>query len=228
MKALPPRLAAIAALVPSGGGLADVGTDHALLPLWLLRRGVISSAVATDIHEAPLERTRRKLGNVKGLKLLLCDGLELVNPDEVQTIVIAGLGGENISDIIRRAPWCREGRTLILQPMSKAELLRSSLVEMGYRIVHEELVEDGKYIYPILLVRGGDEGACSEAELYTGRFDLLGNDPLFSEHLQRQQRRLLASAAGLEKAGREEECAAIRRILAEMDEMRRNIHANGT
>ena len=103
-RSLPPRLAAIAELVPVGRALADVGTDHALLPLWLLRRGRIPSAIATDIHKAPLERTRASLGDVSGLRLILCDGLDGVEAGEVATVVIAGLGGDNMADILSRAP----------------------------------------------------------------------------------------------------------------------------
>lgn len=219
---MPPRLAAIAELVPPGQPLADVGTDHALLPLWLLHRGIIPSAVATDIHEAPLERTRKSLGVVPGLKLLLCDGLDGVEPDEAKTIVIAGLGGENIADIVSRAPWCRDGHTLLLQPMSKAEVLRRALHEMGYSILRERLVEDNRHVYPILTVFGGREEAYADAEYYTGRFAFLGEDTLFSEHLERQIRRVSASVNGLEAAGREGECRELRDILAGMKEMRRN------
>ena len=226
LRSLPPRLAAIATLVPKGGAVADVGTDHALLPLWLLRRGIIPTAVATDIHEAPLERTRLSLGNVTGLRLVLCDGLDGVSADEADTIVIAGLGGDNMADILLRAPWCKEGRTILLQPMSKAEVLRRALHSMGYRIENECLVEDNRHVYPILLVRGGTDVLYSEAEYYTGRFVFTGSDPLFPNHLERQMRRIRAGLEGLEKAGREEEGLQLRALLDEMEEMRRKAYGN--
>lgn len=227
-RTLPPRLAAIAGLVPRGKALADVGTDHALLPLWLLERGIIPAAVATDIHEGPLERTRHSLGNVKGLRLVLCDGLEGVEPQEVQTVVIAGLGGENIADILRRAPWCLQSCTLLLQPMSKAEVLRKALAELGCRIENEILVEDNKHIYPILTARGGERLLCSEAEYYTGSLAYLEGDPLFPAHLDRQVRRLRATVDGLDSAGREGESPLLRQALIEMEDMRRKIHAQCT
>ena len=227
-KKLPPRLAAIAALVPHGGVLADVGTDHALLPLWLLRRGIIPSAIATDIHEGPLLRTRAALGDMPDLRLVLCDGLDGVSSGEVDTVVIAGLGGDNMADILSRAPWCRESRTILLQPMSKAEILRHALHRMGYRIEREQLVEDNHHVYPILLVRGGEDAAYSEAEYYTGRFTFLRADPLFPTHLERQMRRISAGLEGLEKAGREEEAKPLRALLSDMTEMRRKIDGNDT
>ena len=226
-KSLPPRLAAIADLVPRGGALADVGTDHALLPLWLLRRGIIPSAVATDIHEGPLERTRHSLGNVPGLRLVLCDGLDGVAADEVDTVVIAGLGGDNMADILSRAPWCREGRTVLLQPMSKAEILRHALHDMGYCIERERLVEDNRHVYPILYVRGGRDVPYGEAEYYTGRFSFLCADPLFPAHLERQMRRIHAGLEGLEKAGRGGEGQQLQELLNEMTEMRRKIYGDG-
>ena len=100
---LPPRLAAIAALVPDGARLADVGTDHALLPIRLLLDGKIQSAVATDIRPGPLSRAKENAyaAGVQDLSCVLCDGLTDVSPDSVDTVVIAGMGGENIAAILR-------------------------------------------------------------------------------------------------------------------------------
>lgn len=226
VKNLPPRLAAIASRVPRGVALADVGTDHALLPLWLLQRGIIPYAIATDIHEGPLQRTCAALGNRADLRLVLCDGLDGVAAGEVGTIAIAGLGGENMADIIARAPWCREGCTLLLQPMSKAEILRRALHDMGYRIEREELVEDNHHVYPILLVRGGGDVPYTAAEYYTGRVTFLQRDPLFPEHLERQIRRLEASVDGFERADRAGECAELKETLRELYKMRRIDHGN--
>ena len=196
--ALPPRLAAVAALVPLGGRLADVGTDHGYLPIFLLQSGRVASAIATDIAPGPLERAKsaaRRFG--AALDCRLCDGLSAVSPGEADTVVIAGMGGETIAHILSAAPWTREGITLLLQPMSKAEKLRPWLAEQGCAIVREVLVEDRGKLYPILLSRGGHPPPLTRAEIWAG----LGRDePLYPRYLAGQIRRLRRAVQGLRRA----------------------------
>ena len=196
---LPPRLAAVAALVPPGARLVDVGTDHGYLPLLLLEEGRVLSAIATDIAPGPLGRARQAAGERgTALDCRLCDGLAAVSPEEADTVVIAGMGGETIAGILAAAPWTREGRTLLLQPMSKAEKLRPWLTERGYAIHREVLVEDRGKLYPILLARGGHPPPLSPQEVWAG----LGRDePLYPRYLALQIRRLRRAAAGLRRAG---------------------------
>ena len=141
---LPPRLAAIAALVPDGARLADVGTDHALLPIRLLLDGKIQSAVATDIRPGPLSRAKENAyaAGVQDLSCVLCDGLTGISPDSVDTVVIAGMGGENIAAILRAAPWACRNALCILQPMSRPEELRAALPSLGLTIRAERLVRE--------------------------------------------------------------------------------------
>lgn len=155
---LQPRLALLAALVPPGSRLADVGTDHGYLPVYLLQQGRIPSAIAADIGAEPLEHARRTAGeyNVTGLELRLCDGLAAIHPDEVDTVAIAGMGGETIIHILENAPWTKDGsHELLLQPMTKAADLRRWLSVNGYTFTSERLVLDKGYLYPVLCVRGG-------------------------------------------------------------------------
>ena len=125
---LQPRLQAIADLVPQGSRIADVGTDHGYLPIYLLQRNRISCAIATDIRPGPLEhgkRTAREWGREHQISFRLCDGLAEVSPQEVDTVVIAGMGGETIAAILDAVPWCHE-KELLLQPMSRAEFRRNN------------------------------------------------------------------------------------------------------
>ena len=96
---LSPRLRSVAELVPQGAGFADVGTDHAYLPVWLLQRGVIRRAVASDLRRGPLERARltaEKYGLTDRMDFRLCDGLSGIRPEEADTVAIAGMGGETV------------------------------------------------------------------------------------------------------------------------------------
>lgn len=207
-KKLPPRLAAIAEWVPEGAKLADVGTDHALLPLYLLKKEKIVSAVATDINALPLQRAQAnaRAAEEERIRFVLCDGLAGVKSKEADTVVIAGLGGENIADILRRSPWaCESPRTLILQPMSRTEILCRSFFELGLTLQNECLVEDAGRIYPIFLLSGGTMEPWKSGEYYTGPFALLRGSPLLSRFLAEQQRRLSSAVRGLETSGRDEE-----------------------
>lgn len=220
-KKLPPRLAAIADWVPSNARLADVGTDHALLPLWLLKKGCIHSAVATDIHALPLKRAQanaQAAGEVR-IRFVLCDGLAGVAPSETDTVVIAGLGGENIADILRRSLWaCGEGKTLILQPMTRTEILCRAFFELGLQLKREQLVEDAGRIYPIFELCSGSMDCWREGEYYTGPFSMLDGSPLLPRFLSEQQRRLHSTVEGLRISGRDHDRLAVHeKALADIE-----------
>ena len=197
-----PRLRAIAALVPEDCQcLADIGTDHGYIPVSLLLEGKIRCAVAADIGALPLEHARRtaaQYGITADLDFRLGDGLTVLGPGEADTIVIAGMGGDAITAILAAAPWSRAGPLLLLQPMSKAESLRTWLPLNGYEVLAEELVQDKGVLYPILTVRGGEMPPASGAQAWGGF--LLEQDPLWGMYLADKLLRLRRAAAGLEKA----------------------------
>ena len=200
---LQPRLAAIAALVPQNARLADVGTDHGYLPAALLQEGRLTAAVATDIAPGPLDHARRT-AEACGVSLdcRLCDGLAGVAPHEADTVVIAGMGGETIAHILAEAPWTREDTLLLLQPMSRSEVLRPWLVGHGYAIRSERIVEDKGILYPILIAGGGHPPPLTAAEIWAG---LGREDPLYPAYAAQRMDRLAKAAAGLRKSRREED-----------------------
>ena len=226
---LPPRLAAISALVPDGARLADVGTDHALLPIRLLLDGKIQSAVATDIRPGPLSRAKEN-AYAAGVQDLSCV-LTGVSPDSVDTVVIAGMGGENIAAILRAAPWACRNALCILQPMSRPEELRAALPSLGLTIRAERLVRDAGRLYSVLVVRAGAPEALSAGELYCGKYSLVSDDTLFADILTEQDKQLDIAVRGLERSGREcdrERLNALRLAAADIAEMRRKYHGDGS
>ena len=116
------RLALCASMVREGTKLADIGTDHAYLPIWLARKGRISSAIAADVKPLPLrsaEQNIRRYHVEEQITTRLSDGLRALSPDEADDIVLAGMGGELIIRLIGEAPWLKAGdKRLILQPMT--------------------------------------------------------------------------------------------------------------
>ena len=199
--ALQPRLRAIADLVPDGARLVDVGTDHGFIPVDLLLSERIGFAIASDIGAAPLDHARRTAEQydvTEGIEFRLCDGLRDIEPDEIDCVVIAGMGGDNIASILENAQWTKENTSLILQPMSKAEVLRRWLPSNGYQVIAERLVADKGVIYPILSVRGGCMTVRDDSQFWGGF--LLDHDPLVGHYLDEQILRLRRAAVGLEKA----------------------------
>ena len=170
---LSPRLRMVGELVPEGARLADVGTDHAYLPAALLLEGKIPWAVAADLRRGPLDRARatvRTYGLVGQVAFRLCDGLTGIRPGEVDAVAIAGMGGETIAAILNAAPWLRERDVpLILQPMSSMPDLRVWLRDNGFCIVEERLAREGDALYTAMLVRAGEMGPLTPAELWAGK-----------------------------------------------------------
>lgn len=186
---LTPRLKAVADLVRPGAAMADIGTDHAYLPVWLLLEGKISRAIAADLREGPLDRARltaKEYCCPEDICFRLCDGLSGIRPEEADTIVIAGMGGETISTILAAAPWTQdESYTLILQPMSAQHDLRRWLWRHGYKIKKEQIVCEGKKLYNILMANYGDVSPMSLGEEWAGRQSQDMVQELRGEYLQR-------------------------------------------
>ena len=170
---LSPRLRMVADLIPTGARLADVGTDHAYLPAALILEGKIPWAVAADLRRGPLDRARatvRTYGLTGRVSFRLCDGLTGIKPDEADAVAIAGMGGETIAAILNAAPWVRErDMPLILQPMTSMSDLRAWLRGNGFRIETERLAREGDTLYTALLVRAGEMGPLTPAELWAGK-----------------------------------------------------------
>ena len=135
------RLLSVAELVRQGAKFADIGTDHAYLPLWLLAEGRIESAICADINEGPLQSARenaRDCGLLSKVSFRLTDGAAALSGEGITDIAIAGMGGELIASIIERAPFLKDRDIrLILQPMTKQEVLRRYLYSAGFAIEKE-------------------------------------------------------------------------------------------
>ena len=153
---LPPRLQAIADWIEPGARLADIGTDHGLLPVYCVLNGAVSRVFACDINESPLRAARRNAaacGAEEQISFVLSPGLEGLEEGSADTIAVAGMGGETIVGILSRTEWIRrEDVTLLLQPQSKIAELQAWLRDNGFAADRARLVKDGGRIYLILRV----------------------------------------------------------------------------
>ena len=185
---LTPRLRTIMQQVPEGARLADIGTDHALIPTALLRRGVIQSAIASDLREGPLDsaaRTAKQFEVEHKLSLRLGGGLQTVKPDEADTIVIAGMGGETIAQILADDAWALDGaHLLLLQAMTAQPYLRQYLAAHGGVIQKESLCREGQRRYTVMTVVGG--GKREQKQLSACCIsDALLRDPMAEEYIHK-------------------------------------------
>ncbi len=151
------RLMLCANFVRNGAKLADIGTDHAYLPVWLCRIGKCPSAIAADINPEPLKRGYATIINAQmsdKVKTRLSDGLKEIKADEADDIVISGMGGELIAKILSECEFSKDSsKHFILQPMTKSEYLIKWLCENGYKILKQNCCTAAKKCYTVLLVK---------------------------------------------------------------------------
>ena len=172
-KRLGKRLLSVSSMVRRGAVLADIGTDHAYLPIYLLKEGIISRAVCSDINEGPLasaEENLKEEGLLDSAELYLTCGAAALAGKGITDYAICGMGGELIADIIESAPALKEnGVRLILQPMTKPELLRKYLASHGFDIITEKFsFDEGKYYVALCCEYSGTVREISELEAYFG------------------------------------------------------------
>ena len=214
------RLSCVAALVRQGAVLADIGTDHAYLPLSLLETGRISFALCTDVNEGPLARAREHAAltpYMEKMRFRLCDGLSELSGEAMDDIVIAGMGGELIASILDHAPFVRDGRyRLILQPMTKQEHLRSYLYQNGFAILREVYASaEGKHYLTLLVEYTGAEETLTPFEALVGRFPFDASDASMGAYLDGKRRSLLSAIDGKRRGG--VDCTAEQTLLSSLD-----------
>ena len=155
IKKLPERLQTVAGFIETGASVVDVGTDHGYLPVYLAQTGKARRIIASDISAGSLGAARRaaeKYSQSDMIEFIVAPGLTAVGETDVDTIVIAGVGGETIAGILEAAPWTKNGHRLILQPQTKLEELSSFLEKNGYIIRETKQTLDRGRDYTILLV----------------------------------------------------------------------------
>lgn len=144
------RLKTVAEFVRKDKRIADIGTDHALVPCWLYQQGA-KEIYAADISEGPLASARAtaEMFGIKDIKLILSDGLDNVPP--VDDVIIAGMGGEMIADILCRCKFSNPDMRFILQPMTKDFMLRRALYKNGFEIITEKTAAVSGKVYTVML-----------------------------------------------------------------------------
>lgn len=155
-----------------GDVICDIGTDHGYLPCYMVEKGLCKKAFACDVAQGPLDSAIAHI-NEHGLSdritAVLSDGLDNIERGDITDIVIAGMGGELISDILSRCEWLDESINLVLQPMTKADVLRRWLFENGFSVKSELTCVSGRFVYSVMQVRKvRPEYPCTQEYLHYG------------------------------------------------------------
>lgn len=200
------RLETIGSLVPQGSRLADIGTDHAYLPVWLLERQRIASAIAADIAAGPCQAAAATVAMhhlQDRVQVRQGNGLAALQPGEADCLTIAGMGGSTIISILEAAPEiAADAGFLVLQPMAGAAGLRQWLCTHGWELVAEELVDDPPHFYEIICARPGAAATYTPAEYAVGPLLLRQRHPLLGQQLERQLATCRQLLDGMEKSAK--------------------------
>ena len=217
------RLAAVAAFVPRGARVADVGTDHAYLAIALMEERDAAHVIATDKNEGPCAAARRTLlaaGLSERVPVRCGDGLVPLSPGEVDTVCIAGMGGGLIASILAAKPdVLRKLSRLVLQPMNDAPTLRRWLYENGWHIAEEQLATADGRLYEIIAAERGEEDSPEPWLLTIGPVLWRKKPSLFARHIKAQIERLRRILCGMEKSETARGSDAYREIAAELREI---------
>lgn len=223
------RLKTAADMVRKGSVAADVGTDHGYLACYLVSQGICPNVFAGDINKLPLEKARmavkrRKLDDK--VTLILSDGLKEFPENCAQDIIIAGMGGELIWQIINGVSWLRDKNIrLILQPMTRDAELRKSLMQNGFYIIDEQAVRDKGRLYTVMLVcyKGErfipDDFACTAGK----HLETCKTSPLSAAYLKRQAAILEKKAAGLSASADVRDTAEAKSVLKTIESIQKAI-----
>lgn len=209
------RLTICAELVTGGKTVCDVGTDHALLPVYLVENGVCKRAYACDIAQGPLNSAKKSVeasSCADRIRIIQSDGLDNVPPEGISDVVIAGMGGELIIDIISRAEWLKNGVNLVLQPNTREPELIAWLYENGYGISRQKACEDGGFIYTAMQASyTGDFRTPSEIERIVGALD--PGDECSKKYILKQANRLETAAKAMSESRSEDVLGRASKII---------------
>lgn len=197
--------------------MADIGTDHAYLPAYLIETGAVPRAIAGDVMPGPLEAARQTVesaGLADRIELRLGNGLQVLKPGEATTVTLCGMGGALMAELLAAVSLASIER-LVLQPMESPERLRAWLTGHGWRISHEELVEDAGRIYVVMAAERGDQHLEPDQLLIGPLLQAAGG-----EILQRYSARWIAqlerAVAGARQSDRPEAVARVATLMEEI------------
>ncbi len=209
------RLSAIASYIPPGSPVADIGTDHAYLPVYLVKQGISPRVIAADLHNAPFQSALRTVeSHALGDKISvrLGDGLKVLRPGEAEIVVIAGMGGSTMEKIFSQSPKVlKKVQRLVLQPMTGAETVRQWLWDNEWTLLDEDLIAEDGRLYELLVAVPGQE---LPRDPFIGPRLIEKRHPLLIKLLEQKEQQLAGILAGVSKSAD----PATREKISELEE----------
>lgn len=224
------RMKMNASLVPENAAVADIGCDHGYVSMFLIDEKKCRRVIALDVNPGPLAIAEKNIGQANLQELIQCrlsDGMKELQPGEVDTVLIAGIGGLLVCRILQQSPEVlKQIQTLVLQPQSDLPEVRKRLFELGYRIDEECFCRDaGRYYTAIRAVRGDEDRPYSPLEFRYGRILPARQDGLYGQFLckekEKKERLLIqllehgTGKARVREAEIRQEIAELQQVLAE-------------
>lgn len=202
------RLKQVASFVRYDSIVADIGTDHAYLPIWLMQNDICNNIIASDINFGPCQRARENVESyILGdkIEIIQTDGLHRIEQYSPDDIIIAGMGGELIWDIISVSDYVKNTNVrLILQPMTKVATLRELLITNGFYIIDETLAEEDRRIYEIMYVKYNLSNTVqeyNEVDLLIGKCNINNRNVLLKNHIEKKLYSLEEKTIGMKSSG---------------------------
>ncbi len=222
MLKLSERIMMAAKMVRHGSVAADIGTDHAYLPAWLVLNGICPKALACDLRKGPLDNAKKTVehyGIADKITLRLSDGFDEIEPFEAQDFIMCGMGGTLMAELASRAHWLKDSeKLLILQPQSHAEDIREFLIRNGFEIIKEDACTDSSKLYCAFSARWcGETKEYSEGYIYYGRLPECSK-PEAKEYLCKVVSRLRTKLEAEKLHGSAERVGKLSRIISETEE----------
>lgn len=221
---LSPRLKTVADFVPEGLPMADIGTDHGYIPIYLVETGKVPNALAMDVGKGPLERARAHVEVMKPegkgrIELRLSDGLKGLKAGEARTVVIAGMGGELMIRILDEGRHVWEGvDTWVLSPQSELEEVRRFLLGEGFAILKEQMVKDSGKFYTVMAAGRGKNSPMTKEELRFGPCLIRTQNPVLLQYLDQEEKRILGIREGFDLRKQEQWTPGQRKAFAQLGE----------
>lgn len=223
-----PRLSAVVSFIPKGARVADVGTDHGFLPIYLAKRDLASYILASDVNKAPLFsaiKNAEACGVRDNIVFKHTNGLFGAKNENLNAVVFAGMGGETIVSALSAAPWAmKQGMTFIFQPQSKLEVLSDFLTSNEIYTEDARLALDAGRIYLIFKASIRTGSAPSEAEIYAPRALFFNRDMLLPDYLEELIKKLTRAIDGMEKAKLKPLNQRFKKALEGLQKMKEECH----
>ena len=215
------RLETVARAVSPGRRVADVGTDHAYIPIYLVEEGIIREAIASDINPGPLERAAQNIrahGLEERIRVRLGSGLKPIEPEEADCVVIAGMGGDLMRRILLQGQvFFEKGTEFVLQPQSEWFKVRKLLHDQGYRIDREWMIREDGHDYVVIRALPGEETYPREESYLYGEVLIREKNRVLMDYLERHYKKKDGILKDLEKRNRTSLDKRIRELRRDRD-----------